>query len=251
VTGEQLTGPLDVAEIARWINPQMLYGKHLGLRGSYRKRKDAGDPQVAELEAVVKRVFDEGWISVQGVWRFLEARSDGNRLEVSDVGRVLGSWTFPRQRAGDHLCLADFVAPAGATPDSVALFVVTAGAGVRARAERLKADGEYLLCHALQAVAVECAEAAAEWLHARLRAAWGFADPPETTMMDRFQARYRGKRFSFGYPACPDLSGQKLLFDLLRPERIGVELTDGFMMDPEASVSAVVVHHPAAHYFGA
>jgi len=135
--------------------------------------------------------------------------------------------------------------------DSVAFFITTAGEGVRAKAEELKNAGEYLLCHALQALAVETAEAAAEWLHAKLRAAWGFPDPPETTMLDRFQGRYRGKRYSFGYPACPDLGDQVTLFRLLDGNKIGVELTEGFMMDPEASVSALVLHHPQARYFAA
>ena len=79
--------------------------------------------------------------------------------------------------------------------------------------------------------------------------AWGFPDPPEMTMPDRFQARYRGKRYSSGYPACPDLADQATLFRLLDGRKIGVELTEGFMMDPEASVSALVVHHPQARYF--
>ena len=92
-------------------------------------------------------------------------------------------------------------------------------------------------------------EAAAEWLHRRLREKWGFPDPPETTMVDRFQARYRGKRFSFGYPACPELADQATLFHLLDGKKIGVELTEGFMRDPEASVSALVLHHPQARYF--
>lgn len=133
----------------------------------------------------------------------------------------------------------------------MALFVTTAGEGVRARAEALKREGRYLLCHALQALALETAEAAAEWVHAQLRARWGFPDPEGMTMLERFQARYRGKRFSFGYPACPDLALQEPLFRLLRPGRIGVRLTEGHMMDPEASVSAIVVHHPQARYFGA
>ena len=142
----------------------------------------------------------------------------------------------------------------GATPpasDSVAFFITTAGEGIRPKAEELKNAGEYLLCHALQALAVETAEAAAEWLHAKLRAAWGFPDPPEITMLDRFQGRYRGKRYSFGYPACPDLGDQTTLFRLLDGNKIGVELTEGFMMDPEASVSALVLHHPQARYFAA
>ena len=98
-------------------------------------------------------------------------------------------------------------------------------------------------------MALETAEAAAEWLHARLRAVWGFADPEGLSRQAIFQARYRGKRYSFGYPACPDLESQAGLFRLLRPEEIGIELTEGFMMEPEASVSALVFHHPDAAYF--
>ena len=101
----------------------------------------------------------------------------------------------------------------------------------------------------MQALALETAEAYAELLHAKLRSQWGFPDPLETTMLDRFKANYRGKRYSFGYPACPRLEDQQILFRVLRPEEIGVELTDGCMMDPEASVSAVVFHHPDATYF--
>ncbi|MCP4898844.1 MAG: hypothetical protein GY906_17880, partial [bacterium] len=82
-----------------------------------------------------------------------------------------------------------------------------------------------------------------------IRELWGFPDPAELTMKDRFAGRYRGKRYSFGYPACPDLDGQSGIWKLLEPEDIGVQLTDGMMMDPEASVSALVFHHPDAKYF--
>ena len=126
---------------------------------------------------------------------------------------------------------------------------MTAGEGIRARAEQLKERGDLLKSHAIQALALETAEAAAEWLHHKLRGRWGIPDEPGTTMRDRFRAAYRGKRYSFGYPACPDLSLQRRLFDLLRPEDIGITLTEGFMMEPEASVSAVVLHHPDARYF--
>ena len=102
-----------------------------------------------------------------------------------------------------------------------------------------------------QALAIETAEGAAEWLHRRIREDWGFPDPPTMTMQDRFTSRYRGKRYSFGYPACPNLEDQQGLFALLKPEEIGVHLTEGFMMDPEASVSAMVFHHPDCSYFTA
>jgi 5-methyltetrahydrofolate--homocysteine methyltransferase len=101
----------------------------------------------------------------------------------------------------------------------------------------------------LQALALETAEGCAEWLHRRIREDWGFPDPPELTMPQRFVSHYRGKRYSFGYPACPDLEDQAGIWKLLRPEEIGVELTEGFMMDPEASVSALVFHHPDCTYF--
>ena len=138
----------------------------------------------------------------------------------------------------------------GAVPDNVCLLVVTAGKGVRALYQDYKERGEFLLSHAVQALALESAEATAEWLHGKIRGLWGFPDGPEVSSRDRFQARYRGKRYSFGYPACPDVSLQAPLFELLQPEEIGICLTDGYMMEPEASVSAIVVHHPAAKYFG-
>ena len=96
---------------------------------------------------------------------------------------------------------------------------------------------------------MESAEAAAEWVHRVIRERWGFSDPPDMTMTDRFQARYRGKRYSPGYPACPELADQATVFRLLPGSKIGIELTEGFMMDPEASVSAFVVHHPHARYY--
>jgi 5-methyltetrahydrofolate--homocysteine methyltransferase len=229
----------------------MLYAKHLGLRGSYWRLKEAGDPKLAELEKVIARVQAAGWLSARAMYRYFPARSEGNTLVVTAPGGGQARFTFPRQVAGERLSLADFVHPGekGAPADSIALFITTAGEGVRSRADELKAAGEYLLCHALQALAVETAEAAAEWLHGRLRAQWGFPDPPGTSMLDRFQGRYRGKRYSFGYPACPELADQATLFRLLDGRRIGVELTEGFMMDPEASVSALVLHHPQARYF--
>ena len=134
---------------------------------------------------------------------------------------------------------------------AAAVFVVTAGQGVRERSEDAKQKGEFFLAHGLQALAIETAEACAEWLHRRIREDWGFADPADMTMQERFTSKYRGKRYSPGYPACPRLEDQQGIFTLLRPQEIGVELTDGFMMDPEASVSAIVFHHPDCAYFNA
>ena len=248
---EHVLPNLDLARIWSYLNPHMLFVKHLGLRGSFQRLKEARDPKLAELEAVIDRVKAKGWIRARAMYRYFDAWSEGNTLHVSRPGGGAVSFAFPRQAMGERLCLADYVAGKGSGCDSVALLVTTAGEGIRQRAEELKAAGEYLLCHALQALAVETAEAAAEWLHRKIRESWGFPDPPELTMTDRFQARYRGKRYSFGYPACPELADQTKLFELLPGPKIGVELTDGFMMDPEASVSAIVVHHAQARYFAA
>ena len=98
---------------------------------------------------------------------------------------------------------------------------------------------------------IETAEGCAEWLHRRIREDWGFPDPPTMTMQERFTSRYRGKRYSFGYPACPNLEDQAKLWKLLRPGRNRRQLTEGFMMEPEASVSALVFHHPDCAYFSA
>jgi 5-methyltetrahydrofolate--homocysteine methyltransferase len=164
----------------------------------------------------------------------------------------LERFTFPRRIGAPHLCIADFVRPASSGErDSVAFFVTTAGEGIRDRAAAWKDRGDYLRSHALQALAIETAEGLAEMVHKRIRQQWGIVDDPAWTPRDLFRKAYRGVRVSFGYPACPDLSDQAKLFRLMAPSDLGVALTDGFMMDPEASVSALVFHHPAADYFNA
>jgi 5-methyltetrahydrofolate--homocysteine methyltransferase len=244
----------EVREIWGYLNPQMLYGKHLGLRGSFGKLLAEGDVKAEKLQSVVSAIMDEveHWLRVRAVWRFFEVEPDGDRILVFEPGSQspLHSFEFGRQQKPGGLCLSDFVMPTrDGVRDSMAAFVVGAGEGVREHSLAAKEEGEFLRSHAVQALAIETAEAAAEWLHSKLRALWGFPDPPEMTMKDRFAARYRGKRFSFGYPACPDLDDQVALWQLLRPEEIGIDLTDGMMMEPEASVSALVFHHPDARYF--
>ncbi|HEX9817986.1 MAG TPA: vitamin B12 dependent-methionine synthase activation domain-containing protein, partial [Methylomirabilota bacterium] len=237
-----------------YLNLQMLYGKHLGLRGPVVRLLEAGDAKAVELREVVEALQAEavrdGLLHAHAVHQWFRARAAGETLTLlAPGGEPVGRFTFPRQPDGERLCLTDYVRDD--RDDFVALFAVTCGAGVRERAAAWKERGEYLRSHALQALAIECAEATAEWLHARLRTLWGFPDPPELSVGDKLKARYRGLRVSFGYPACPELSDQVTLWRLLGPEEIGVTLTEGFMMDPEASVSALVFHHPAARYFKA
>ncbi len=248
--------PFRLAEIWPYLSRQMLFSKHLGLRGSVERLAEERDPKYLELDAFVSDVMkraENGWLQCRGVYQYFGANSEGNRLLLFDgIGNEVGHWDFPRQQKEDGLSLADFVKPlATGERDSIALFVTTCGEGVRQRAADLKDRGEYLLSHTLQALAVESAEAAAERLHRKIREGWDLFDSPELTMQDRLKAKYQGIRVSFGYPACPNLADQQLLFRLLNPESIGVELTDGFMMDPEASVSALVFHHSQARYFNA
>lgn len=246
---------VNLDEAWAYINPAMLYTRHLGLRGGRAETLLAqGDEKALKLRTLIdelKAVCRAGAMEIHAVWQFFKAYGDGNRLVLlSEEDEPICSFEFPRQPGPDGLCLSDYVNPRGVEPiDNVCLFAVTAGAGIRSLFEQYKAGGEFLKSHAIQALALESAEGAAEWLHSKIRGWWGFPDPPEMTMRDRFQTRYRGRRYSFGYPACPDLALQESLFRLLRPEEIGLELTEEYMMEPEASVTALVIHHPAAQYF--
>jgi len=254
--------PIEV--IWRYINPLMLYVRHLGIKTKDLKiwmsegergllKTPEGTKALRVFEAVnqVKENYKSALVP-KAVYQFFNSRSVGNKIHLYDSVSLSEKLTleFPRQKKVGGLCLSDYVEPLdSARIDNMAFFAVTVGENIRSIAETLKNSGEYLKSIILQVLAMESAEALAELLHGQLRTAWGFPDPADIKMMERFQAKYRGKRYSFGYPACPDLSAQKVLFDLLNPSEIGIELTDGFMMDPEASVSAIVFHHPQATYF--
>jgi len=244
----------DLADVWSYINPLMLYCRHLGFRGNFEKALAERNPQAIELFNDVEEVKAEAvkFMKVRAVWQFLEVEREGNSIAIFAPGGAnpVHIFSFERQRVPGGLCLSDYVLPVqeGAR-DHFALFVVSAGEGIRPLGEEAKNSGHYFRSHALQALAIETAEASAEWLHRRIREDWGFPDPPEMTMSQRFTSRYRGKRYSFGYPACPNLDDQAGIWKLLRPEEIGVQLTEGMMMDPEASVSALVFHHPDCTYF--
>jgi 5-methyltetrahydrofolate--homocysteine methyltransferase len=245
----------NLAEIWSYINPHMLYGRHLGFKGHFEQALKERDEKAVALHHDVEEVKQKAsrFMRARGVWQFFEAERQGNSIALFEPGSAapLHIFTFERQRKKDGLCLSDYVLDpdAAGRRDHIALFVVTAGEGVRQASEEAKQAGRFFEAHCLQALAIETAEAAAEWLHRRLREEWGFPDPPGMTMQQRFTSRYRGKRYSFGYPACPNLDDQQGIWKLLRPEEIGVRLTEGMMMEPEASVSALVFHHPDCAYF--
>jgi 5-methyltetrahydrofolate--homocysteine methyltransferase len=234
----------------------MLYGRHLGYKGSFSKNLTEHEPKALELFQKVEHVKHEAarFMTVKAIWQFFGAERDQNAIHLFAPGQTtpIHTFHFGRQSHDNALCLSDYILEADeGQRDTLALFVVTAGAGIREKAEECKRTGEFFKAHAIQALAIETAEACAEWLHRRIREDWGFPDPPSVTMQDRFTSKYRGKRYSFGYPACPNLDDQQGIWKLLRPEDIGVELTEGMMMDPEASVSALVFHHPDCSYFSA
>ncbi|WP_018131355.1 methionine synthase [Effusibacillus pohliae] len=240
-----------------YLNLRMLLGKHLGVKGNVEQLLAEGDPKAAELMGVIDRLMreakEQGIIRAHGMYRFFPAQSAGNDILIydpQDHSKVIERFSFPRQKQAPYLCLADFLKPVDSgVMDYVGFLVVTAGKGVRELANEWKDRGDYLRSHAIQALALELAEAFAERIHQIMRDVWGFPDPPEMTMQERFGARYQGIRVSFGYPACPNLDDQVQLFRLMQPEDIGVHLTEGCMMDPEASVSAMVFAHPEARYF--
>lgn len=242
-----------------YINWRMLLGKHLGVRGNVNKLIKEGDPKVLELKGVIEQMIQEGvqngLVKAHGMYRFFPAQSSGNDILIYDPAdhfRVLEKFTFPRQTHQPYLCLSDFLRPVeSGEMDYVGFLIVTAGEGIREISAEWKEKGEFLRSYAIQALALELAEAFAERLHHVMRNCWGFPDPAEMTMQERFGARYQGIRVSFGYPACPELEDQKKLFRLLNPGQVGVTLTEGCMMEPEASVSAMVFAHPEAKYFNA
>jgi 5-methyltetrahydrofolate--homocysteine methyltransferase len=251
--------PLD--EIFPLINPQMLYVRHLGYKGRFADDLESGDEAAIELHDSVRRVEDlmlaQEDIKANAVLKFFPCNSDGQRILVYGPDdhpgdrKILEEFYLGRQSQRDGLCLADYLLPqSGGQVDYVGMFVTSIGNGVRGLAEKLMADGEFLNSHILSALSLESAEAFAEYLHQQIRQMWGFGDPAGTSPQDLFRTQYRGKRFSFGYPACPRLEDQEQLFRLLDVSaNLDVELTEGYMMDPESSVSAIVFHHPDAKYF--
>lgn len=244
-------------EIFKYVNPGMLYKKHLGFSGNTTEALKNGDPKFLELKGLIDelegQVLNHGLFRNDGYYQFFRAASHADDLVLlsSDGKTELERFHFPRQNWGWELCISDFVAPLeSGIEDYVSLFVVTTGVGVREEAEKLKQAGQYLKSHALSALALESAEGFAEYLHIKLREQWGIPDKPGLTPRDMFGTKYQGRRFSFGYAACPDLADQEKLFRVLNlPGDFGVQLTEGFSMDPEASVSAVVFAHPEARYF--
>ncbi|WP_458415323.1 methionine synthase [Schinkia sp. CFF1] len=246
-----------VAHIEPFINMQMLLGHHLGLKGKIQKLIEEKNEKALEIKATIDHLLMEAKTSdllvPSAIYRFFPAQADGDTIIIYDPvdhKKVLETFTFPRQQMEPYLCLADYLRSVDSGEmDYVGFLAVTAGKNVRKRAEQFKEEGNFLLSHAVQALALETAEAFAERVHQLMRDQWGVIDPVDLTIQDLFAAKYQGQRYSFGYPSCPNIEDQEKLFKLVSPEQIGIRLTDGFMMEPEASVTAIVFAHPEARYF--
>ena len=195
------------------------------------------------LSKMEKQALKEGWLKPQGVYGIYACQAEGNDLiiydpESSAAPRPLARFSFPRQPTDDHLCLADYFAPVDSGQmDVVAFQVVTVGREASERFDRIQAANEYSEAYFLHGLAVQTAEATAEYLHQHIRRELGLP-------------RGRGKRYSWGYPAIPDLADHRKVFDLLPAEReLGMSLTDSFQLVPEQSTAAIIVHHPQAKYY--
>ncbi|MFE6227445.1 methionine synthase [Streptomyces sp. NPDC057854] len=256
--GTRVVKGIPLKDYASWLDEGALFKGQWGL-----KQNRTGDgPTYEELVETEGRPRLRGWLERLHTENLLEAAvvhgyfpcvSKGDDLIILDeAGNERTRFTFPRQRRGRRLCLADFFRPeeSGET-DVVGLQVVTVGSKIgEATAELFAADSyrDYLELHGLS---VQLAEALAEYWHARVRAELGFGGEDPEAVEDMFALKYRGARFSLGYGACPDLEDRAKIAELLRPERIGVHLSEEFQLHPEQSTDAIVLHHPEAKYFNA
>ncbi|WP_405809371.1 methionine synthase [Streptomyces sp. NBC_00210] len=256
--GTRVIKGIQLKEYASWLDEGALFKGQWGL-----KQTRAGDgPTYEELVDREGRPRLRGWLDqlhTQGlleaavVYGYFPCVSKGDDLILlNEDGSERTRFSFPRQRRGRRLCLADFFRPEeSGERDVVGLQVVTVGSKIgEATAELFESDSyrDYLELHGLS---VQLAEALAEYWHARVRAELGFAGEDPADMEDMFALKYRGARFSLGYGACPNLEDRAKIASLLEPERIGVQLSEEFQLHPEQSTDAIVIHHPEAKYFNA
>ncbi|KPL86548.1 methionine synthase [Ardenticatena maritima] len=232
---------IDVREVVSCFDLDTLYRLHWGGRG---KRGEEWDELVATVfEPTLQRLTDElietGWLSFGALYGYFPVAADGDTLIVfdpEDHTREVARLTFPRQSDRQRLCLADYFVPVREGRDVAALQLVTAGPEATRRMEALQAEGKYTEAYFINGFADQLAEGLAEWTHRRIRRELGLDEG-------------RGLRYSWGYPACPDLSQHEDVMRLLGGERLGVRLSSGYQLIPEQSTAAIVVHHPEAIYF--
>ncbi|MDV9187805.1 methionine synthase [Streptomyces sp. SR27] len=248
--GTKVVRGIPLAEYAPWLDETALFKGQWGLKDNGTIETE-GRPR---LRALLDRIERENLVEAAVVYGWFPCVSKGDDLIVLDEdGGERTRFSFPRQQRGRRLCLADFHrAEDSGEVDAVALQVVTVGSRVGEETARLFAADAYRDYLELHGLSVQLAEALAEYWHSRVRAEWGIAGASEPAGLEgMLRTEYRGCRYSLGYPACPDLEDRAKIAALLRPERIGVELSAEYQLHPEQSTDAIVVHHPEASYFNA
>jgi 5-methyltetrahydrofolate--homocysteine methyltransferase len=247
--GSRIVRGVSIDELLPFLNRTALFRNQFGLRNA---QFDKGEEALRQTLDLVVR---ERLLVPEVVYGYWQANGDGNDVVVwasPDSGEEAARFTFPRQRSGRRLCIADFFRPvASGERDVIAFQAVTVGRRVSERAQELFAADRYTDYLYLHGLGVEMAEALAEYWHRRVREELGIAGDDDPDMEKLLDQGYRGSRYSFGYGACPDLAARKPLFELLEAQRIGLELSEEFQLVPEQSTDAFVVHHPEAKYFNA
>ena len=246
----------NLAEVFPYLNETALFKNQWQLKTAaqidyLRLVEEKYRPILLDLEREVQAA---GWFEPKTIIGFYPCAGHGDDLVVfdpEDPARELERITFPRQVQGRRLSIADFFEPIGAAQrDVVGFSIVTIGDEASRQTQKLFEAGDFTKYLYLHGLSVETAEALAEMTHKQARELLGIAGEDSPRVTDLFHQKYRGSRYSFGYPACPNLEDQAKIFRLLKPEQnIGVRLTEGFHLEPEQSTNAVVVHHPQAKYF--
>ncbi len=255
--GSRVVTDIDLDQVYPFINKVALYrGQWQFKQGAMsdddfeHQIEDTVAPILARLKERCKR---EAILRPSVVYGYFPCNSDGNDLVIYDAvdhAREIERFTFPRQDSRKRLCISDYFRDVSTGQrDVIALHCVTVGKHATEAAQELYKSNQYTEYLYLHGLGVETAEALAEFWHKRIRQELGIGNEDSPRVKELFTQKYRGSRYSFGYPACPDMSDQEKLFRLLDPSRIGCELTDNWQIDPEQSTSAIVVHHPEAKYF--
>ena len=253
--GRRVRTKFDLNEIFEYVNDTALFKNQWQLKTASAtdyarlvEEKYRPIKQKLQEEVIASRLLEP-----KAVYGFYPCNSQGNDVIVYDTFETLREiqrFTFPRQREGRKLSISDFFEPVGSGQvDVIGFSVVTVGSRASEETKRLFESGDYTRYLYLHGLSVETAEALAEYTHREIRRELGIGREDSPRITDLFHQKYRGSRYSFGYPACPNLEDQTKLFAILQPQEIGVTLTDTFQIEPEQSTSAVIVHHPSAKYF--
>ena len=256
--GSKIVKGIPIASYLEMLDERALFVGQWGLQG---KRGEYENMVVNEgrprLRSLLNDVQSNSWLNAAVVYGYFPCYSEGNDLVVlHHEGELQGKervrFTFPRQSRDRRLCLSDFFRSKDSGEiDTVAFHVVTMGERVSEATAELFAENKYREYLELHGLSVQLTEALAEHWHARIREEMGFSADDSKDLGEILDQGYRGSRYSFGYPACPDIEQQIQLCELLNPERIGVNLSEEFQLHPEQSTSAIIVHHPEAKYFNA